>query len=567
MKDLHYISDIYPLKAQYKRNEPVKICIELANPLSIPVTLNAIIQVMNLTQIIEKMKMVFNLESGQFKAFTVELPARDSEFEGFGFDLYLFEDETLIETASTAFDVVSDWRESARYGFLCDFGTGEDSHDEDIKSILKFHLNLVQFYDWTYRHHDFLPPEPQFSDMMGKKIDYNVVRHKIDKCHEYGMKAIAYGPIYAAGKDFFDAHKDWALYNSSGEPYKFINTFYIMNISPESPWHNYIINQYKMAICKAGFDGIHMDTYGFPKIGISRLNGHEKVERLEENIYGLIDDSRKELEKVKDDVCLIFNNVCNWPVENSAKAPQDAVYIEVWKPYERYFHIQQLIESAIELGQGKPVILAAYLLPFKDDPGDKKASSAALLLTAVIAACGGHHLLIGEENGLLTQGYYVDHATMEENFVHTMRCYYDYIVRYTQLLFCSGLKDVSMTHIDGDNMEYIFEQVNYSTYGEPGKVWVIVRESFDKKVIHFINLAGNDEDYWNKGKNEPVVQHDIVLKVQVLGEPKCIYAASPDTDFGRPGFLNYTILDSDRGKVAVIKLPELKYWSMVVIEF
>jgi len=562
-----YIRDIYPLKAQYKTNEPVMICMEFINPQGCSVVLNADIKIMNLERVVKETKIVFSLKPGEQKALNIGVPAQDTDFGGFGFDLDLYQGVVLIERASTAFDVVSDWRKVTRYGFLCSFGPDEEIGDDDIRSLLKFHLNLVQFYDWAYRPHDFLPPEPQFRDLMGKQIDFDIVVKKIAKCHEYGMKAIAYGPVYAAGKDFFDSHKDWALYNSSGEVYKFIDTFYIMNISPESPWHDHIIGQYKRAVEQAGFDGIHMDTYGFPKSGFSRLNEHEKVERLEEHLPMLIDDIRKALDKVRDDICLIFNNVCNWPVKAVAKTLQDAIYIEVWKPYERYWQIQQLIGHALELGEGKPVILAVYLLPFRENPAGKEAENAALLLTAVIAASGGHHLLLGGKNGLLTQGYYVDHSTMEESFVRVMRHYYDFIVRFTQLLFDKAFKDVSMTHIGGDNIEYVFEQVDYSTYGEPNKVWIIAKESFDKKIIHLINLIGNDEDYWNRCKNDPVVQIDMIVKVQVLRAPKCVYAASPDFDFGRPQMLAFALLNSDRGKVAVIKLPRLVYWNMVVIEF
>jgi dextranase len=562
-----YINDIYPLKAQYKTNEPIKIHIELVNLQDHPVSLSADIRIMNLTSLAEEIKIAFSIESSSEKSLTVEIPAQHSDFAGFGFDLDLYENAIFAEKASTAFDVVSDWRKATRYGFLSGFGPDEEPGDDDIKSLLKFHLNLVQFYDWTYRHHDFLPPKPLFKDLMGRQSDFDIVRQKLAKCHEYGMKAIAYGPVYAAGRDFFELHKDWALYNSSGEVYKFIDTFYIMNISPESPWHEYIIGQYKNAVEQAGFDGIHMDTYGFPKSGFSRLNGNKKAERLEEHLPVLINNTRKALEKINDDVCLIFNNVCNWPVGAVAKASQDAIYIEVWNPFERYFHIQHLVERALSLGEGKPVILAAYLLPFKNNSKSKGAECAARLLTAVIAACGGHHLLIGEKNGVLTQGYYVDHATMEYNFVCIMRNYYDFIVRYSKLLFDKSLTDVSMTHVDGDNMEYIFEQAEYSTYGEAGKVWVIVKESHDKKIIHLINFVGNDEDYWNKEKYEPIVQKNIILKVQVLSTPKCVFAASPDFDLCRPQILDYILSDSDKGIIAEISLPDTVYWNMVVLEF
>ncbi|MEX2461253.1 MAG: glycoside hydrolase family 66 protein [Paenibacillaceae bacterium] len=85
------------------------------------------------------------------------------------------------------------------------------------------------------------------------------------------------------------------------------------------------------------------------------------------------------------------------------------VYIEVWKPYDKYHHIQQIVFWAKYMSRGKNVILAAYLEPFKDEAQEsrERANFSALLLTAVIAANGGYHLLLGEDNAVLTQGYYV----------------------------------------------------------------------------------------------------------------------------------------------------------------
>jgi len=45
------------------------------------------------------------------------------------------------------------------------------------------------------------------------------------------MESIAYGAVYAASKDFYEKHKEWAFYNSNQEVFKFIEVFYIMNIA------------------------------------------------------------------------------------------------------------------------------------------------------------------------------------------------------------------------------------------------------------------------------------------------------------------------------------------------
>lgn len=53
---------------------------------------------------------------------------------------------------------------------------------------------------------------------------------------------------------------------------------------------------------------------------------------------------------------VIFNAVNNWPMEAVAQTGQDAVYIEVWPPNDRYRDLYTLIAQARRCS-GKPVVL------------------------------------------------------------------------------------------------------------------------------------------------------------------------------------------------------------------
>lgn len=69
---------------------------------------------------------------------------------------------------------------------------------------------------------------------------------------------------------------------------------------------------------------------------------------------------------------MIFNNVGAWPVQRTADRKQDAVYIEVWPPYDRYASIAQLIRDARTYAKDdKSIILAAYLKPFREGKREK----------------------------------------------------------------------------------------------------------------------------------------------------------------------------------------------------
>ncbi|HEX7057140.1 MAG TPA: glycoside hydrolase family 66 protein [Bacilli bacterium] len=562
-----FIRDVYPAKAQFVGNEPVNVCIELENP-GVLRNMRIVVRVLFMDELIAEKTFQLEVQSGiRQLAVPVEVRPGEADLTGYGLDVFLYDREVCLDTRSTAFDVVSCWNKSIRYGFLSHYDTADMSDETDLAWMRKLHLNAVQFYDWMYRHDNLIPPhDGEFQDLMGRTVNIDTVRHKIALCHRLGMRAIAYGAVYAASHAFHRRHPDWGLLDGNGNTHDFIGVFKIMNISPESPWHRHIIGQYRNAIEQLNFDGIHMDTYGFPKTALSRLNGVRKIERLDAHFPVLIDHSREELAKSKPDVGLIFNNVGNWPVDAVASSAQDAVYIEVWKPYERYHHIRELIERAKRAGHGKPVILAAYLQPFRRKQSEHvaKANYAALLLTAIIVSHGGTHLLLGENKGVLTEGYYVNHARLSDEFAEEIRRYYDFQVRYANLFYDGELKDVSMTHTDWDNVEYTFLGSRFSSYGQGGKVWTIIREKPGLKTVALVNLRGNDE-FWNKGKNKPPVQYNLEVRMLIMGNVQSVFLASPDEHMGRPQQVPYRIEAGKKGAELVVTIPRLSVWSLLTV--
>lgn len=549
--------DLFPEKAQYLTGEPVRILAELDK--KPPKDCTVVLKIYRLNEIISIQHIAAE------KSMSFPLPGFFEDFAGFGAEISIVQQDIELQNAATAFDVVSEHGKAIRYGFLSDFDT-QDEDCEDVEMLRKYHINMVQYYDWSYRHDDLVASTNSYADMMGRRVDLNVVKKKIAACREYGIKSLGYGAVYAASKAFYEAHPNWGLYTSANEPLVFIDVFYIMNVARNCPWHKHIINEYAKAVAEVGFDGIHMDTYGFPKTAFAKMGNQKKLVHLEEEYPYLIEDAKSALNKITPDNHLIFNNVGNWPVESVAAAPQDAVYIEVWEPYTRYSHIKKIITDAKRACKNeKPVILAAYLAPFRTDTPER-AENAAFLLTAAIVANGASHLLLGEKNAVLTQGYYVDHSFLSESQAESIRHYYDFIVRYMELLYDKTLKDVSFTHIGWDNTEYKCLNKTWSVDGRPGTLWLTIAENKAYKCIHIINLCGCKEDEWNSGKDTPLLQHDIEFQVQLDVQIEGIYVASPDYKNGISESISYIMKKTDRGMTAEFSVPSVFYWSMVYIK-
>lgn len=525
--------EIFANKGVFKPNEKISITVLADTDCHCFITVTSIDRIVG--------EYAFDFLAGEN---LIELPPMDCEFGGFGVKLRGNGGDVCC-----AFDVQSVLR-AFRYGFLSDFSP-TDGNNSDVRSMAKHHINAVQFYDWSYRHNDLVAHVEEYRDMMGKHNSLPVVRAKIEACHERGMKALGYGAVYAACGDFAEEHPDWRLYTGAG-PLKFIDVFSIMNL--RSGWAEHIINEYHKAV-DIGFDGIHMDTYGFPK---TALDSSGNIIHLENDFPALIERTRETL----PDSTLVFNNVGAWPLERTMNTPVDAVYIEVWPPYDRYHHLKELALSAKKAG--KAVIMAAYPAAFRTAlPQD--ALHSQIILSCAFAAHGVTQLWFGEENAAVTQGYYADYSRLTPKQERILRQYDDFFVRYEELFFDDSLRDVSKTHFGWDNTEYRCS-LPASVSGEAEKIWLILREKPGIKLISAINLIGDCSDLWAEGHSDCAVQDDLTFDVQFFGTIRKVLAAAPDKAGGNLQPLEYTIEQGERSPMIHITLPELGRFAFILIE-
>ncbi|MBI9103958.1 MAG: hypothetical protein JEY99_16190 [Spirochaetales bacterium] len=487
---------------------------------------------------------------------------------GFGCICELLEKGEITGQGETAFDLADSESPVLRYGFLCDFRINDRMKSEESLNFLsEFHMTHVQFYDWTCRHHEYKGMEEVYNDTMGKEIDLRLVKDEITGCRNRGMAALGYGAVYAAGEEYLITHPREALRDCEGEAFNLIDKFFIMDIREGSEWRKCLMNQYRYALEDVGFDGIHMDTYGFPKRAFGLGDRGQSLIYLEDHFAGLIDETRDVL---GDEATLIFNNVGNWPVHATGPAHQDAIYIEVWDPYDTYSHIRQIIIAASSYK--KPVILAAYLAPFRLEPdhGGTGSLYSALILHGAIVSLGASHLFLGEDGNALTQGYYNDYSKLRSDERERILKYYDFQVRYLDLFLDPFLVEISETHTAGENREYFFEGAETSADGRPGRVWTIVRESRGRRVISLINLTGQEESFWNRGKSEPSEIMGFSLDFP-LDRPEgeqglSAFFASPDINDGSMMILNVERVRNERGPAGSIRIKDLPLWSVIVLE-
>jgi len=538
-------------KAQYHPGESVKIEIflkeEILNNITndyLKVEINDLDLKFYNTEI-RLIELKHNLASSIVLSWQIP---REIHFEGFGLDVKYYKNEQLIGLYSTGFDVVEKWFQAPRYGFLSEFNPDkkEKAINQRLEIMKNLHLNIVQFYDWMYRHHQLLPLQEEYKDIFNRSLSLRIVKKQVDGCKKNGMLPIAYGAMYGAEREFVVEHPDWIAATRDGVTKNSLcndNPEYIqiMNIADDCPWREYIVDQYQQVIEKLDFEGIHIDQYGFPKTYYSLVNNKRELKDMAAEFGRFIEYTRKEL---GEETALIFNAVNNWPVEVVASKPQDVVYIEVWVPNDTFYHLRQLILEAKKLANyKKQIILAAYISSLnKKKKISQEAGERAARLTAVsIFANGGFHLVLGEGATILTDGYYPEFRQLTPKFSRVMQNYYDLITRYSKYLFSQDLRDKSAVLTDGiyDEIKLSIngEKMNFGPNGEKDSIWTIVKENKKHKILNLV-----DEDV------------------------KGIYWITADKGDIRPRKIDFIRDKHKRGEIIRFTIPELIYWGLVIMK-
>lgn len=489
----------------------------------------------------------------------VVLDGPDTELSLGGFENGGYEVE--LGSLVTAFDVSAAPHRFPRYGFISRFAAADAGRREASDQLLRYRVTHVHFYDWMYRHHEFLPPSDQFQDAMGRWVDLAVVRERIAYCHERGQKAVAYGAVYGAEEEYIASRPEQRLYRADGTPLVFIGLISFCNIAPGNAWNETIVEQYRQTVTQLDFDGIHMDQYGYPKVA---FDAEGRPVDLEVSFRSLINTTKSTLREVRPDNVVFFNAVGDWPTATVAGAETDAQYIEVWDPHSTYGHLMALVRKAKALAPQKAVILAAYLHCFLEDVPEAQKIWGALTAQAHIGAAGGTHLLWGEHCGALAEGYYVNHGTYRADWEPLLRTYAEFPVKYRDWLQAEA-DDVSWDRVGGPNREVLVDGWVLTPDGSVPGLTVSVRRLPGTLVVQFLHPRPLAAPLWNAPALEPVTVTDLKVQVMIDGRPRRVSLASPDFDEGRLFDLDFTETHLEEGVAVEFLLPRLKLWSMVVI--
>lgn len=468
---------------------------------------------------------------------------------GYGFELKIGETVTR-----TAVEVTENSRGRLRYGFVTDYSPERDLNAV-ADNIRRLHLSGIQFYDWAYRHADLLGGGENYTDALNQPISLQTVRDLVTTVREVGSSALGYAAVYAVGPNEWPQWQHRALITASGKPYGLGDFLFLLD--PASPdWIEHFTEELTKAVRQIGFDGFHLDQYGYPKNAVRADGANINMSASFGNIISKIRDALPTQQ-------LVFNNVNDFPTWVTVHSPQDAIYIEAWAPHVSLNSFAQVVNRAKNLAGAKPVVIAAYQHVYDVAPTDASDLATAFSM-ATLFSHGASQILVGEADRILVDPYYVRNLKIEKSTGDLLKSWYDFLVEHDELLLDPKIVEITGSYAGtyNDDCDVTFEQASVTESAEAGAVWRRITSTDNGLVVHLINLVGQDNTFWDVARNAPKTPGIGHLRFRRHGKTlPIVKVADPD----RSGRLVEVPVSID-GDHAIAALPEMHIWQLVLID-
>ena len=571
------IRDVYTDKARYNPGDTAQILVNLVNANAATATGQVRVAINRLFTSVTNFTSTVSLGSGSSSTLTFSWPTLTDDFRGYSVDVDFLTNGIPRDSRSSAIDVSSNQIKFPRYGFFTDLAPGESAatSSNTVFALSKYHINTSIFYDWMWSHDRLIDYDSgsnivnNFTDWGGASKSITTITNRIKAAKSRNMSPVAYDLMYgdSGNTNLAPEQITWAAFNDPGhtnvaDVRNQDQQIWIMDVSNPS-WQAWIINQFKDAMTKLGFEGIHLDNLG----GATSYKYNSSQSIDESTAFpNFINACKPQLQSVNSKATVTENDVAGGYLSTVAPSTTDVYYAEVWG-WDHYNDIRTLIQNAKTAGAGKPVVLAAYMnyqsLP---QPTNALNEASVRLMDACVFANGAFHLELGEGNPvqMLSTYYWPTHSPpMPPTLPQVMRDYYDFAVRYENLFFFNALSGV----LDGTSGASISSGTHaLSKDAQSNTIWTVVKlwpGTYD--TVSLINLYGVD-NIWRNLSGSPTTQTTMQFKYYVDRKVYQVYVATPDDGLGRPQPLAFTDGTDGQGYYVQVTVPQLQYWDLLIFD-
>jgi dextranase len=438
-------------------------------------------------------------------------------------------------------------------GFVTSF---EDAARPTVTSWLRgLRCTVVQVYDWMEQYGSPLAEPGSYSDPLGRPIERSELERLIEEIKRMGAVAQAYAPVCAADEQFATAHPDWLLYRNDGAPQSLGALLWIMDPANRG-WQQHWIEGYARALDELGFDGLHLDTYGYPRGAVDDEGEPVSIEQ------GYVDfvDAVREARPLE---VLSFNQVNGVPRGFGAPAPPGFRYVEVWAPNDRWRHLEGLLARSAGGAPARGDTLALYPPVWAGERGE--ALRTCVLTEAVVTTLGASVLLWGDSNGVLSHPYYVEHETLSPEERSTVLGWHRFALRSRDLLRAG--EDTSWYELADENAA-VTVTCDAAVGPEPtgGSVFCRVRRGDGLVVVGLVDLTGSANGSWSAGTG-PGICRSVEISI-LLASPESwrAQAAVLGADGGRFVDIVTDVGAHREGRALTCSVPLVAGWSVLRLQ-
>jgi dextranase len=456
------------------------------------------------------------------------------------------------------------------HGFATSFA------EDDTALVLQWHRALrstvVQVYDWMASYTEPLGPESGWEDPSHRPVSLGALRALAAGLKELGAITHAYAPVYAVGNQFAAEHPEMLMYQGDGEPIRFLDQIVLANPA-NLEWQRHFATTYGEAADAVGFDGFHIDTYGYPRIA-------DDVDGNPIELRSAYESFLTFLRAARPSTLLSFNQVNGVPSATKLPDGPGFRYCEIWPPNDEWRHFEGLLDrtsgragllgrptSREEVTRGS---LACYPPVWGiDSPTGlvegvaRKASLRTVVATeAIVTMLGASALIYGDKAAALCDPYYPKHARLSEQEAATVVAWRRFALRCRDL-FLEG-EDTSWYEI-GDENGSVSVEASEPVRPEPvgGVLFARVVHSEGLVSVGVVDLTGSKDGRWSEPTERGSVS-SVTIRV-LLDHPGSWHtgAAVLGTHDDRFAPILAKEVAHRQGRALEVELPIVSGWSVL----
>ncbi len=445
-------------------------------------------------------------------------------------------------------------RENAGDDPIMGFATSFDaaSVPATLDWLRRLRCTVVQFYDWMHSYSEPLGPAGIYRDQVGREVDRDSLQRLIDGVRAQGTVAQAYAPVIAADPG---THRESRLLRSDGGTQCLGGLLDIMD--PGDPeWQRHWLAAYGRAIDALGFNGFHLDTYGYPRAPLTSGG----VPTVMDTAYASF---IRAVRYARPREVISFNQVNGVPSGLEPPTAPGFRYVEVWPPNDRWRHLEGLLARSAGRRERQGDTLAIYPPVWGGDRAE--ALRTVVLSEAITTALGIGALIWGDAVGALRHPYYVDHERLNAAEAQTAVTWRRFALRCRDL-FLRG-QDTSWYELDDENAA-VTVAASVPARPEPvgRSLFTRVLRGTDTIAVSMLDLSGSSDGSWSEGTAAGTCTRARVTALVQEPERWRASAAVLGKGDGRFAPIPLQTAGHREGRALIAEVPIVDGWSVLRLE-